>query len=418
MYGQEGKKYPPYTTLDDTKEKMEFKVVVGDRVEPWSVCYNIPAGVIRDGISCNFLLVDETQYISSDKGSLLTNFGSSSNPVKALTGIETSDSNSMQFEYKQYDKDMVSRYTIPFPLAYKTIKLSHPSRAEDALKFFINKVKMQGINSTEVMTHFMMRGDCIDGKFVTQDFLRRNNLLQSEIHEGLDNNVLYRVGGVDLASAQDYSAMVVTDVYRNFDGQGYRYEVRNIYTFNPDKQQLNQKSVSKEIARICLTMKIDLLIVDASSTQQFHANTIVDEVAKIGINTLVAGYQFANRGKVTLMSYLESTFYSQTCKLPKEDWLKRHKSWKLLYGELLTLRKEKKDKTETLQFYAKLPDTDDHCMALAMSVYGVKYIELMIAKGDLIKLENKRYVPRLNKFKLLSEIENKKERQYLYANVF
>jgi len=144
----------------------------------------------------------------------------------------------------------------------------------------------------------------------------------------------------------------------------------------------------------------------------------LDEVAKIGINTLVAGYQFANRGKVTLMSYLESTFYSQTCKLPKEDWLKRHKSWKLLYGELLTLRKEKKDKTETLQFYAKLPDTDDHCMALAMSVYGVKYIELMIAKGDLIKLENKRYVPRLNKFKLLSEIENKKERQYLYANVF
>ena len=210
-------------------------------------------------ISANFILIDEAQYISSEKGSLVTNFGSSSNPVKALCGIETSDSNSMQFEYKQYDKDMVSRYTIPFPLAYKTIKLSHPSRAEDALKFFINKVKMQGLNSTEVMTHFMMRGDCIDGKFVTQDFLRRNNLLQSEIHEGLDSNVLYRVGGVDLASAQDYSAMVITDVYRNFDGQGYRYEVRNVYTFNPDKQQLDQKSVSKEIARICLTMKIVIL---------------------------------------------------------------------------------------------------------------------------------------------------------------
>ena len=49
VYGQEGKKYPPYTTLDDTKEKMEFKMLVGDRLEPWSVAYNIPAGVIRDG---------------------------------------------------------------------------------------------------------------------------------------------------------------------------------------------------------------------------------------------------------------------------------------------------------------------------------------------------------------------------------
>ena len=49
VYGQEGKKYAPYTTLDDTKEKMEFKILVGDRLEPWSVAYNIPAGVIRDG---------------------------------------------------------------------------------------------------------------------------------------------------------------------------------------------------------------------------------------------------------------------------------------------------------------------------------------------------------------------------------
>ena len=40
----------------------------------------------------------------------------------------------------KYDKDIVSRYTVPFPLAYKTIKLTHESRAEDALKFFINKV--------------------------------------------------------------------------------------------------------------------------------------------------------------------------------------------------------------------------------------------------------------------------------------
>ena len=45
-----GKQIRKYVLVSNGKqEKMEFKILVGDRLEPWSVAYNIPAGVIRDG---------------------------------------------------------------------------------------------------------------------------------------------------------------------------------------------------------------------------------------------------------------------------------------------------------------------------------------------------------------------------------
>lgn len=49
VYGREAIKYYPHTSLDDNKEKMEFKLLVGEKLESYSVCYAIPAGVIRDG---------------------------------------------------------------------------------------------------------------------------------------------------------------------------------------------------------------------------------------------------------------------------------------------------------------------------------------------------------------------------------
>lgn len=402
MYGSEGKKYAPYTVLDDNKEKMEFKILVNDKLEPWSVCFNIPAGVIRDGLSCNYLLIDEPQFVNSQKGSLLENFGSSSNPVKTLTGIQTASSDNMQYDYLKYDKDIVSRYTVPFPLAYKTIKLTHESRAEDALKFFINKVKMQGLNSTEVMTNFMMRGDVLEGKFMTSDFMRRNNMLESELFQHIDKEAKFRVAGVDFASSQDYSAMVIADVYSDDTGT-YNYKIRSVRVFNIDKQKIDQKFVSKEIASMCLSFKIDMIAVDASAQQQYHANSVVDEIGKLNINTLVVGYKFANNNKLNLMSYLEATLISQNCKLPKEEYIKTDKHYKILYNELITLKKEKTTKSNNLQYYAKLPDTDDCVMALAMSVYCVPYVENLIAKGKMIELESRRYFPRLNKFKLLSD---------------
>ena len=49
IYGKDGMKYEPFTSLDDTKDKIEFKLLVGEKAEPYSVCYGIGAGVIRDG---------------------------------------------------------------------------------------------------------------------------------------------------------------------------------------------------------------------------------------------------------------------------------------------------------------------------------------------------------------------------------
>ena len=47
-------------------------------------------------------------------------------------------------------------------------------------------------------------------------------------------------------------------------------------------------------------------------------------------------------------------------------------------------------------------------MALALANYCIVWIKNLMFKGKMIELENKRYVPRLNKFQLLSEIPEEK----------
>ena len=356
-------------------------------------------------ISANYIHVDEPQFIDSDKGSTLINFGASSNPVLTLTGIESPKVTDMQFEYKQYGNDIVSRFTIPFPLAYKTIKLTHLDRAKDALTFFINKVKKQGLHSTEVMTHFMMKSDILIGRFLTEDYMTRNNMLETDIYDVKGHDVSYRVAGVDLASSQDYCAMVVTDVYENRNGNEYEYEVRNVFTFNPDKERIAQKDTSIKIAQICKALEIDMVMVDSSAQQQGYLSDIYSQIKKVGITTSVINYNFAGNNKLQLMSYVESCLISQQAKLPKKHYIKEHKSYAILFKELITLRKEKDNtKSQNLQYTAPKGGSDDHTFAMSLSIYVIKHVKYLISKNKMIEFENQRFYPKLNKFKLLSEI--------------
>jgi len=357
-------------------------------------------------ISANYIHIDEPQYVDSIKGSTLLNFGASSNPVLTLTGIETQDTGNMQFEYKQYGNDMVDRFTIPFPLAYKTINLTHKDRAKDALNFFINKVKKLGINSTEILTHFLMRGDILNGKFLTKEYMERNNMLTTDIYDYKQPNVAYRCLGVDFASSLDYCAGVITDCYIDEFGE-YYYEVRHVRILNPAKERISQDFIAEKIATMCRTYEIDLIMADTSGTQQPYASALIKAIKRKNINTFVVGFAFSGASnKVEMMSFLESVLVGQQCKLPKIEYKDSDKGFAHLYKELLTLKKDKDtSKSQNLRYYAKLPDTDDAVMALALSVYCVKRVEWMISKNKMIDIEDKSYFPRLNKFKLLSDIK-------------
>ena len=408
--GIEAKKYPPYNNLKDTEEKVEYGILIGDRVEPWSVALAIPAGTVRDGVSCNFLHLDEAQYVDPISFGSIESFGASSNPVTLLTGIESQSSNTVQYVNKQYGKELVDRFKIPITLAYWTMKLTHPSRATDALNFFINKkAKPLGANSTEVLTHYMMVGDVLDGKFLTPEYAEKNKMFMTDIYEKVDEKASYRVMGVDFASTSDRTVAVITDVYEDRNYNEYEYEVRNIHVLNPNMERLAQKDIARTLARLCLTSRVGIVLCDVTGVQQPYASALIDAIEKLNINTLVVGFSFSGKdNKTRMMSYLESCLVGQQAKLPKIEYKSEHLGFKLLYEELMVLKKEKsKGKEKNILYYASYPDHDDCPMALGLSVFGLKHLEFLISKGRMIEIENRSYYPRKNKFKLLSEQENK-----------
>ena len=403
--GLEAKKYPPYNNFKDTDEKIEYGILVNEKVEPYSLIIAIAAGTVRDGITCNFLHLDESQFCTTEDFGSLQSFGASSNPVTMLTGIESQNTNNAQYEMKQFGKELVDRYTIPFPLAYKTINLTHIDRALDALKFFINvKVKKLGLNSTEVATNYMMRSDILNGRFLTKEYMERNNMLTTDIYDHKQPNVAYRCLGVDFASSLDHCAGVITDCYIDEFGE-YRYEVRHVRILNPAKERISQDFIAETIATMCKTYEICMILCDTSGTQQPYASALIKAIKRKNINTFVVGFAFSGASnKVEMMSFLESVLVGQQCKLPKIEYKDSDKGFAHLYKELLTLKKDKDtSKSQNLRYYAKLPDTDDAVMALALSVYCVKRVEWMISKNKMIDIEDKSYFPRLNKFKLLSD---------------
>ena len=293
------------------------------------------------------------------------------------------------------------------------MKMTHPSRAEKALNFFINKkAKVLGMNSTEVLTHFMMISDTLDGKFMTEDYMIRNNMMESDIFQTRDSLAVHRVMGIDFASASDRTVAVVMDVYEsNKNEDDYRYEVREVIVLNPNMEKLSQNEIARDISSFCLSYQVDMILCDVTGTQQPYASAVVKALELKGVNTLVCGYNFAgsNKAKVNMMSYLESNLVGQQTKLPKKKYHSTHVGCKILHKELLVLKKEKdKTKSQNTQYYAKYPDHDDSVMALALANYCIVWIKNLMFKGKMIELENKRYVPRLNKFQLLSEIPEEK----------
>ena len=58
--GLEAKKYPPYNNFKDTDEKIEYGILVNEKVEPYSLIIALAAGTVRDGITCNFLHLGES----------------------------------------------------------------------------------------------------------------------------------------------------------------------------------------------------------------------------------------------------------------------------------------------------------------------------------------------------------------------
>jgi hypothetical protein len=90
----------------------------------------------------------------------------------------------------------------------------------------------------------------------------------------------------------------------------------------------------------------------------------------------------------------------------------------VLYDELLVLRKEKENGKQNIQYKAPKGKTDDFCMSLALCVYTIQNIMNLKADRKQIELGTIKYIPKLNKFKLLSDTTDNRKRMGSYAHLF
>ena len=165
-----------------------------------------------------------------------------------------------------------------------------------------------------------MSWEISEGKFTNRTQLEKNNVYEAMLGD-INYNADYIVGGLDLSMGGDYTVLTVGEVYREsyvinpYGTQelenGYKHYLKDLKTYNFDRQRMDANELAKSTAKYCREYKIDMLCIDATSNQGTQVQLIYEAIIKEGINTLVVPFNFAGvANKVTMVGYVESVLSS------------------------------------------------------------------------------------------------------------
>ena len=389
-------------------------IVAPNRSVEWSEAYAITANTENDGLSGELVVSDESILINAKQfmRSILP-FLSANGGSLICTGIASTDSSCLQYAVHNMDTSIKFIYT--WLDYYRILKVVDPEQAEvykASIEVQINACG--GHESTEALTNYYMSWEISEGKFTTRTQLEKNQVYETTIGD-INYNSDFVVGGLDLSIAIDYTVLTISEVYKHMYTlerygmpdlkDGYKHYIKEFITYNLDKQRMDAVVLAKKVAEDCRKYKLDILCIDNTANQGTQVQLIYEEVVKLGINTLILPFNFSGQSnKLSMMGYVESVLFSGRCKIPLEEYKHSHKSYEIFLSELLTLRKIKEEGKQNVQYKAPKGRTDDHFMSFSMSVYAIPYIQTLIHNRKLIEIGTKKIFPKLNKFKLLSEI--------------
>ena len=412
----------------DKDSQLEIHVITGNKSQEWAQIYALTAQANQDGYGACMIFADESILIDSkDFMRSIVPFVSENGGSIIVTSIASTNPACLQFSVHHMEDSI--KFIYSHEDVYKLMKLTDPEDAE----VFRNSVEVQimatgGHHSTEAQTNYYMNWEITNGRFVTRDQLRKNNILSTDIGD-INYNADFIIAGLDLSTVNDYTVLTIAEAYKkeytidrygktNFE-DGYEYYIKEIICYNHDRMRMDADILAKKIAMDLKKYKVDMFTSDCTGTQEAQNQTIFKECKKLDINTLMIPFNFAGvKNKVNMMSYLEAMMFSNRCKLPKEEYKNYNKEYRLLYDELLVLRKEKEDGKQNIQYKAPKGKTDDFCMSLALCVYTIQNIMNLKADRKQIELGTIKYIPKLNKFKLLSDTTDNRKRMGSYAHLF
>lgn len=398
----------------DTDMSLKIDVILGDTSQDWGIIYSATANANNDGYSGakliyadESILIDGKNFIRSVLPACSVNGGS-----LVVSGIASTDSSCLQYIIHNMERSIKIIYDVDD--GYRLMKITNPVEAE----IFKNSIDAQieasgGKNSTESQTNYYMNWDIIDGLFTTRSQLEKNNVYECVLGD-VNHNADFVVAGLDLSISNDYTVFTVGEVYQQaylinpYGTQelenGYKHYLKDLETYNLDRQRMDANELAKKTAQLCRKYKVDMIAVDSTANQSTQVQLIYEAIVKEGINTLVVPFNFAGvANKVTMVGYLESVLFSGRCKIPLEEYKNSNKSYEIFLQEILALLKIKEESKKNIQYRAPKGFTDDHFFSFCLMVYCVPHVENLIFKRQLIEIGTKKIIPKLNKFKLLSD---------------
>jgi len=330
------------------------------------------------------------------------------------SGITTADTSNLMYNIHFEISSSTPMISDCF-LTYNFLMQDYPRRANNLREQAEEEFNTSGFDSTESQTNYRLTWDVLEeNQFYSLDMLKKNNNFSKSIALEMydEHEREYCVGGLDLATLNDYCVLTIWDVYKtsrlfiNEHGQKdykivWKNQLRDVITYNLDKKPLSAEEVAKKAAKDCNTNKIDMIMIDGTASQRTHNEWIYKEIKSLGISTLVCPYDFSgDKNKVILMNNFEQMLRSGLVVYAAEQEIKESETFKLLYKETIKLFKGYEKGKKNMQWKAKgKGNTDDHVMSAALGSYCVPFIEYLEKRGKFIEINSYRYRAKLTKFK-------------------
>jgi len=248
--------------------------------------------------------------------------------------------------------------------------LTDKKMAEGYKLDFLNRSK-NNEKSSYIRWNYYCDFEDSNGKFITRQSLKDNNILSEKINAPITEKDNWIVISTDISPKFDYFSISVGTT--SFDGYGnIKNKVSYMKTLNKDRDHKSMKEKCLEIIVLCKKFKADILIVDSTSQQLYFIQELYNTLKHQGCKTQLFPYPYSGKNKEKLFGYLETMLYDQKLKLLKED-----ESWesKKLVEEMLYFKKEKKENgIDYSSPTGKQGDySDDHINSIALFNMGYQY---------------------------------------------
>lgn len=348
---------------------------------------------VNAGFTSHFMICDESQEIGFEKfNEQIKPFSTRTGGILCAIGTTTSNPDNVLFDmYVDQSIPDYRKILYTWEDVYKYKALNNEVGAEKYKRRVEQEINKYGKFSDYVQSQYYVSFNIVGTKFITIDRLRNNGVFR--IPGGVDGMKSTKdnfiVAGFDLAVANDYAVLSVGDATysinetRDIDVGSIRTSLRDVIILNPDRMRVGIDELIDTVAGYCKKYSIDMLMVDSTAGQEHASLFLIKRLKELEIDTMVIPFSFANRNKVSMMTYFENSLFNQTISLPFEDYRADDEHYDEFLEELCYLQKTRND-SGTLQFKAPTGESffDDCVMSVSLMNYCLHYV--VINDGEKI----------------------------------